>query len=163
MGIRLATEDDLAAINAIYNHYVMGSTATFQTEPSTAEERHAWFDAHGPQHPVTVAEDNGEVVAWGALNRYHARAAYGHTVENSVYVRDDRRGQGLGRAVLSDLVERARALGHHAILAAIADDQPASLALHEHAGFMHAGRFREVGWKFDRWVDVVFLERLIAT
>lgn len=162
MGIRLATPRDLTAINAIYNHYVETSTATFQTEPSTDAERQAWFESHGPQHPVTVFEDAGEVVAWAALNRYHARQAYGHTVENSVYVRDDQRGRGIGRALLSDLVERARELRHHAILAAIAGDQPASLALHEHAGFMFAGRFREVGWKFDQWLDVVFLERLLT-
>ena len=106
--IRLAHEEDLPAINAIYNHYVEHCTCTYQTVPETAEARRAWFRGHEPRHPVTVAELDGEVVGWAALNIYNARGAYEHTVEDSVYVRHDRHGRGIGRALLSDLITRAR-------------------------------------------------------
>src|SRR5947209_1605940 len=102
--IRLATAADLEAINTIYNHYVLHSTCTYQTEPATIDERRAWFAAHGTQYPVTVAERGGEAIAWGSLSRFHARAAYRPTVENSIYVRHDLLGQGIGRQMLADLI-----------------------------------------------------------
>lgn len=159
--IRLATREDLGAINAIYNHYVTCSTCTYQTEPATDTERAAWFDAHGPQHPVTVAELDGEVVGWASLSRFHPRAAYGRTVENSVYVRHDRHRRGIGSMLLADSVERARALGHHTIVALIDDAQRASVDLHRRFGFTPAGHLREVGFKFGRWLDVVYLQRVL--
>jgi phosphinothricin acetyltransferase len=161
--IRLATSADLPAINAIYNHYVLHWTSTYQTEPSTPDERSAWFEAHGTQHPVTVAERDGAIVAWGSLSRFHPRAAYSHTVENSVYVRDDCRRQGLGALVLKDLIERAQALKHHVIIAGISADQAASIALHSRHGFVECGRLKEVGYKFDRWLDVVYMQLTLET
>ena len=160
--VRLATAADLPAVNAIYNHYVLCSTCTYQTEPATAAEREAWFAAHGPAHPVTVAEADGEVVAWASLSRFHPRAAYGHTVENSVYVRHDRHRRGLGSLLLADSVDRARALGHHAVLALIDADQSGSVELHRRHGFAEVGRLREVGFKFGRWLDVVYLQRMLG-
>src|SRR5689334_9592709 len=96
--IRLATPDDLPAINDIYNHFVFVSTCTYQEEPSTVDERAAWFAAHGPLHPVTVAESAGEVVGLASLSPFHRRSAYRHTVENSVYVRHDLQRRGIGSA-----------------------------------------------------------------
>ena len=161
--IRLATAADLPAINAIYNHYVLGSTCTYQEEPSTEAERTAWFDARGPQHPVTVAATpEGEVLGWGSLSKFHPRSAYGRTVENGIYVRDDCRRRGVGRALLADLVGRARAGGHHTILALIDAEQSGSVALHLAFGFTPVARLRQVGFKFGRWLDVIYMQKLLA-
>lgn len=159
--IRIATGDDLRRINDIYNYYVIHSTCTYQTEPSTAEERAAWFAAHGTKHVVTVAEVDGEVVGWGSLSRFHPRAAYGRTVEDSVYIRHDQQGRGIGTAILADLIKRAKELEHHAIVALIDSGQEGSIALHRKLGFETRGHLREVGNKFDRWLDVVYMQRIL--
>ena len=171
MTIREATGVDLAAIDDIYNHYVRTSTSTFQVEPTTPEERRAWFAAHGPDHPVLVFEDEearegprvagGRIAGWASLNRYYPREAYGRTVELSVYVRHDRHRRGIGRALMTELLSRARASGHHVVLAQVAADQEPSLCLHRSFGFQDVGRLREVGFKFDRWLDVIVLDRLL--
>lgn len=159
--IRPATAADLAAINAIYNHYVLHSTCTYQTEPGTADERAEWFALHGPKHPVIVAEDGGEVIGWGSLSRFHLRAAYENTVEDSVYVRHDRLGRGVGSLLLGELVCAAAELGHHTVLGGISADQEASIALHAKFGFVTVSRLKEVGFKFDRWLDVVWMQRML--
>jgi len=162
LSIRDATRDDLPAINAIYNHYVLNSTCTYQEEPETAEGRAAWFEGHGQRHPVTVATAPGlGVVGWGSLSRYHPRSAYRHTVENSVYVHPDHHRRGIGGLLLADLIARARAIGHRSILAIIDADQPASIALHQRFGFEPAGRRKSVGLKFGRWLDVVDLQLML--
>jgi phosphinothricin acetyltransferase len=112
-------------------------------------------------HPVTVAVLDGAVVGWGSLSPFHARAAYRHTVEDSVYVRPDMQGRGIGKALLADLIARAQALGHHAVMALIDGEQGPSIALHERFGFAHVGLLKEVGCKFSRWLDVVYMERLV--
>lgn len=159
--LRAATAADLAAINDIYNHYVVSSTCTYQLEPATREERAAWFAAHGPEHPILVAELDGEVVGWGSLSTFHARAAFRRTVEDSVYIRHDRQRRGIGGALLAELVTRAQAIGHHTIIAAIDGEQAGSIVLHEQHGFTLAGRLRAVGNKFGRWLDLVYMERLL--
>ncbi len=156
--LRSATRDDLAIINAIYTHSVLHSTATYQTEPSTDDERAAWFTAHGPQHPVIVAELDGRVVGWGSLSPFHARAAFNRTVEESVYIHHDFHRRGIGKAILVELLKRAKELGHHRVIAAISGDQEPSMALHRALGFVESGRLSEVGFKFDRWLDLVYLE-----
>jgi L-amino acid N-acyltransferase YncA len=156
--IRLATVADLAAINAIYNHYVHTSTCTYQLDPTTDEERRAAFDARGAAHPATVAELDGVVVGWGSLSPFRARGGYASTVENAVYVRHDLHRRGIGAALLRDQIERATAIGHHTIVAVIDAEQTGSLELHRRAGFVHAGTLREAGRKFDRWLDAVFLQ-----
>ena len=160
VSIRAATPADLPAINRIYNHYVLHSTATYQTVPSTAAERAEWFAGHGEKHPVTVAVIGGSVVGWGSLSRFHPRGAFENTVEDSIYLEADRVGQGIGSAMLADLVRRADALGHRCIIGAIDAAQPASVALHAECGFVEAGRLREVGRKFDRWLDVIWMQRI---
>jgi phosphinothricin acetyltransferase len=156
--IRLATPDDLAAINAIYNYYVHSSTCTYQTEPSTLAERRAWFDSRDEKYPVTVAELDGELVGWASLSKFRDRSAYDWTVENAVYVRHDLHRRGIGSALLADSIERARALGHHAVIAVIDAEQLGSIALHVRQGFTKVAHLREVGRKFDRWLDVVYLQ-----
>ena len=159
--IRLATAADLASIDAIYNPYVLGSTCTYQTEPTTPAERAAWFAGRGAGHPVTVAELDGDVVGWASISRFRERAAYDRTVENAVYIRPDRHRRGIGSALLADSVDRARAAGHHAIIAVIDAEQPGSVALHERHGFVKVAHLREVGFKFGRWLDAIYMERVL--
>jgi phosphinothricin acetyltransferase len=158
--VRLATAVDLDAVDAIYNHYVLASTCTFQTVPSTAAERLAWFAAHDATHPVTVAVSGDAVIGYATLSVYNPRQAYQRTVEDSVYVRPDRHRRGVGRALLADLLTRAAALGHHTVVAAIAEE-PASIALHAAFGFVEKGRLVELGYKLGRWVDVIYMQRML--
>jgi phosphinothricin acetyltransferase len=159
--VRSATEADLPVIRAIYNQYVLSSTCTFQLEPDTAAERLAWFQGRGDKHPVTVAEVDGEVVGWGSLSRWKDRAAYDRSVEASVYVSADRHRRGIGRVLLLDLLDRARALGHHVVIGGACTEHPASIALQESVGFERVGCFREVGFKFGRWLDVLWLQKVL--
>jgi L-amino acid N-acyltransferase YncA len=161
IAIRLATVADLDRINEIYNYYVLHSTCTYQTEPEPIEGRRKWFEAHGERHPVTVAEEDGRIVGWGSLSRFHARAAYRRTVENSVYVDPALHRRGIGRLLLVDLIERAQYLGHHTIVALIDADQLPSIAIHEKLGFEPAGRLKEVGYKFNRWLHVIHMQKLL--
>ena len=156
--IRLATSEDCEVINEIYNHYVLTSTCTYQLEPEPIAARREWLARHGEQHPVTVAILDGAVVGWGSLSPWNSRAGYRRSVESSVYLRHDVHRRGLGRALLADLIARARALGHHTVIAGIDAEQTASLALHRDAGMVEVARFREVGNKFDRWLDVIYLQ-----
>jgi len=159
--LRPATCGDLLAINDIYNHYVLHSTCTYQETPETMEGRREWFGRHGDEHPVIVAEIEGRVAGWGSLSAYHTRSAFRRTVEDSIYIHPELHGRGLGSLVLRDLVRRARSLGHHAIVAAIEAEQPASLALHTRCQFEPVGRLRQVGFKFGRWLDLIYLELLL--
>jgi phosphinothricin acetyltransferase len=162
IAIRPAIESDLRAIDEIYNWYVARSTCTYQEEIEPFETRVRWFGDHGPGHPVTVATDaGGEIVGWGALSPFRERAAYRHTVEDSVYIRHDRHNRGVGSALLADLITRAAALGHHTILAGIDAEQSASVRLHEKFGFIECARMKQVGYKFERWLDVVFMQRML--
>jgi len=159
--IRLATADDLGRINEIYNHYVLHSTCTYQEEPHTAEERARWFQDHGPAHPVTVAELDGRVIGWGSLSRFHSRSAYRFSIENSVYVDHGWHRRGVGGRLLADLIARGRAAGHHTIVAGIDGEQVASVAIHEKFGFERVAHLRQVGFKFDRWLDVIYMQVML--
>jgi phosphinothricin acetyltransferase len=163
MRLRDACEDDLPAIVAIYNHAVLTSTATADVEPQALDERRRWWHSRVADGlPVLVAvDDDARVLGWGALGRYHSRWGYRFTVENSIYVHADARGRGIGRTLLDALVERAAALGFHVIVAGVDGTNTASLRLHERAGFRQMGRLREVVHKFDRWLDVVYLQRTL--
>jgi L-amino acid N-acyltransferase len=156
--IRAATESDLAAINDIYNHYVLHSTCTYQEEPEPLEGRRRWFSQHGGKHPVIVAEADRQVVGWGSLSAYHPRSAYRHTVENSVYVHHQQHRRGIGSLLLQELIARARSLGHRAIIAGIDGEQTASIALHTKFHFERVGHLKQVGFKFGRWLDVIYME-----
>ena len=159
--IRLATTADAGFINSIQNHYVVHSTATFLTEPLTLEQRLAWLNGRSQAHPVTVAQVDDSVVGWGALEVFRGRPAYRHTAELSIYVHHEWHRRGFGRAILADLLARARALGHHTLVGGCCSESTAVIALLEASGFSRIAHFREVGRKFDRWLDVVFLQRLL--
>ena len=160
--IRLATAEDAEAINDIYNYYVPRSTCTYQLEPEPLAGRREWLAAHPPEHyPVTVVEVAGEVVGWGSLSKFRERAAYAPCVEASVYIRHDKHRQGLGRALLRDLIARARGIGYHTLIGGASADQTASVALQESLGFERVGIFREVGSKFGQRLDVIFLQLML--
>lgn len=123
--------------------------------------RRAWFHHHDGRFPVLVAETDGQVVGWCSLSPFHVRPAYRFTVEDSVYVRDAWRGRGIGRLLLRAILDRARSLGYHAVIARIGDAaNTASVGLHSYLGFQHIGFEREVGFKFEAWRDVVVMEWL---
>lgn len=157
--IRRAHLGDAAQIAEIYNHYVLHSTATFDVEPKTAEDRVRWLGEHDDLHPVLVGTIGGEVVAWGSLTRWSTKPAYRHTVEISTYVNHEFTGRGIGPAISEALVAAAREAGHHAVIGQIVAENAASLRTSENLGFERVGVLREVGRKFERWLDVVLMER----
>jgi L-amino acid N-acyltransferase len=160
--IRSATEVDLRSIHEIYNFYVETSTCTYQLEPEPFEDRVAWFRQHGPLHPAIVAESNSEVIGWGSLSPWKERAGYAGTVEASIYVHRDWHRRGVGKALLSDLILRARTLGHHVLIGGACTEHPGSIALQECLGFERVAYFRETGRKFDRWLDVIYLQMILT-
>ena len=163
INVRRATEEDLPGILEIYNDAVVTTTATYDYEPRSLEHRRQWFvERERDDYAVFVAVDEEQrVVGWSALNPYHARMGYRFTAENSVYVAASRRGQGIGRKLLGPLVAAAEKRGLRAIIAAIDADNEASIRLHASFGFEKVGYFRQVGYKFDRWLDVIYMEVLL--
>lgn len=152
---------DAPAINSIYNHYVRTSVCTYQETEDTLGDRTAWLDAHPPDYyPATVAELNGEVIGFGSLSAFRARSGYRFTVENAVYVRHDLHRRGIGRMLLADLIERSRIIGHKSIIAVIDAEQYGSVTLHRQFGFELCGELKQAGYKFDRWLGVVFMQLL---
>ena len=163
MLVRQATRDDLPGILGIYNEAVLNTTASYDYEPSSLETRTAWYDEHvRGGYPVFVAEDeSGRVVGWSSLSPFRTRFGYRFTAEDSVYVASDRRGKGVGTLLLTPLIESARAKGLHAIIAAVDADNEPSLRLHSRFGFEKVARLPQIGFKFERWLDVVYLELLL--
>ena len=159
--IRPAEESDSEAIRAIYNHEDEHSTATFDLVPRSPREQHDWLANRSGAFSVMVAEWDGEVVGFASVSPYKERAAYRTTVEDSVYVRRDRHGLGIGKALLLTLLDAAEASGFHAVMARIEAGGTASRALHEACGFRLIGIEREVGRKFNRWLDTALMQCLL--
>jgi phosphinothricin acetyltransferase len=162
MHLRLATLDDAEALRQIYNLEVTTSTATFDLVPRSLEEQRAWLTARSGAHAVVVAEVDGAVAGFASLSKWRERPAYATTVEDSVYVHRDHHGVGLGKALLSLLVETATSHGFHACMARIVGGHEASIGLHRSCGFEVVGVEREVGRKLGRWLDVVVMERMLS-
>jgi len=158
---RLATIDDAEATRAIYNVEVTESTVTFDLVPRTLEEQRAWLTARSGAHAVLVAEDGGDVVGFASFSPYRDRPAYSTSVEDSVYVRRDQQGKGVGTLLLAELVTLATSHGFHTMIARIVGGHDASIALHRSLGFEVVGTEREVGRKFGRWLDVLVMQRLL--
>ena len=161
MELRLATPDDAEAIRAIYNLEVTTSTATFDLVPRTLEQQQAWQAERSGARAVLVAVADGEVCGFGSLSPWRDRPAYATTVEDSVYVHRGHQGEGVGKALLSELVTTATAHGFHACMARIVGGHEASIALHAACGFEVVGTEKEVGRKMGKWLDVVLMERLL--
>jgi L-amino acid N-acyltransferase YncA len=159
--LRPATPADVPALTAIYGHYVRTHTATFALDPPDEDEMRARMTAiASAQMPYWVAEHVGAVVGYCYVAPYRPRPAYRFTVENSVYVAPDRVGRGIGTALLAKVVGECVPLGIREIVAVIGDsDNQPSIHLHRSAGFIDVGTLRNVGFKFDRWLDTVIMQR----
>ncbi|WP_370153832.1 N-acetyltransferase family protein [Ferrovibrio sp.] len=161
--LRDAGPADAEAIRAIYNDAVVNTTAVFDYAPRDAAAQVAWLQAKAGQDlPVLVAVCDGIVAGYASFGSFRPWPAYLHTVENAIYIAPERRGQGIGRRLLGALVERAAGRGLHTMVAGITADNAASLRLHESLGFERAGLIRQCGWKFDRWLDLVFLQKMLT-
>ena len=160
--LRLATSADAEQIREIYNHEVMHTVATFDLVPRSLPEQQEWLAARSGAFATIVAvNSDGDVVGFGALSPYKERAAYRTSVENSVYVRRDLQGQGIGRLLVDELLSTAELSGFHAVFARINATSEASIALHRRCGYELVGIEREVGRKFSRWHDVALMQRLL--
>jgi len=159
ISIRAARVEDAPAIAAIYAHHVLNGTASFDTVPRTeaeTAERIGWITGQG--WPFIVAESKGELLGYAYATQFRDRPAYAATCENSIYVRADWIGRGVGRKLLAELVDQARECGFLQMIAVVGGAEPASVALHEKLGFAHAGRMKSVGRKFGRWLDTVYMQ-----
>ena len=163
MHVRLAAPADAEAVRLIYNAEVVGSTATFDLRPRTEDEQAAWMVEHQGTYPVVVAVgDDGSVLGFGSLSSYRDRPSYSTTVEDSVYVDAGRRSGGVGRILLVELVRLGTLHGFHSMIARVGGDNAASIALHQACGFELVGVEREIGRKFNRWLDVAVLQRMLG-
>lgn len=163
MEIRDAVEGDLPGLLAIYNDVIATSTAVYAYALVDLEDRTQWWRARVAQaYPVLVAVDDSGVIGFSTFGDFRSWPGYRFTVEHSVHVRSDRRGLGIGKELVEALFPRAEALGKHIMIAGVDGANAASIRFHERLGFERAGLLREVGHKFDRWLDLVFLQRWIA-
>jgi phosphinothricin acetyltransferase len=159
--LRDALESDLPAITALYGGECLGGTATFETTPPTLDEMTGRFLAvRGHALPWLVAEIDGRFAGYAYASPFRPRPAYRYGVEGSIYVEADARGRGVGRALLEAMIARVQAMGLRHIIGAISDSgtSAASIALHRSLGFRDAGVYRQVGWKFERWLDVTLMQ-----
>lgn len=161
MLIRPATPSDLPAMAAIYADEVHTGVATFDLEPRPLDVWEARFASTEAGDHMLVAEEDGEVCGYATSSAYRPKAGYRHTRETTIYLAPGCQGKGIGKTMYDDLLARLAADGIHLALAGIALPNPASLALHRACGFEEVGVMREVGRKFDRWIDVVWLQRII--
>ena len=163
MLIREAREGDLEAILAITNDAILHTTAIWSLTPTTLEARRRWLEERRRQgYPVLVAAEGEEVLGFASYGDFRPWEGYRHTVEHSLYVERQCRGRGIGKALLARLIALAGEAGKHVMVAGIAGENAVSLRLHLALGFREAGRLHEVGCKFERWLDLVFLERLLV-
>ncbi len=161
MELRLAEVHDAEAIRAIYNSAV-STLFTFDLRERELDEQEAWLRDRDGAYAAIVAVDDGEVVGFASLSPYRNRPAYSTTVEDSVYVRGDQRGKGVGRLLLDELLTVGTGHGFHTVIARIVEGNDASIALHRAAGFELIGVEREVGRKFRRWLDIVAMQKLLT-
>jgi len=160
--IRPATLDDAEAIRAIYNDAVLNTTAVFDYAAREPQAQRDWLQMKADQNlPVLVASAGDTVVGYSSYGQFRPWPAFLYTVENAIYIAPDRRGQGIGRLLLAALIDVAATRGLRSMVAAITAENAASLQLHEKLGFVRTGLIRDSGWKFDRWLDLVFLQRML--
>lgn len=162
--IRTATEEDLPEILDIYNDAILNTTAVYNYQAHTLDMRREWFlQKQQDRFPVLVAEQEGTVIGFSTYGPFRVWAAYKYTAEISVYVSPQHRGKGIARLLYPPLFELAQQQQLHVLVAGIDADNAASIKLHEHFGFTKVGHFKEVGYKFDKWLDLVFMQLTLNT
>ncbi|HLY68841.1 MAG TPA: GNAT family N-acetyltransferase [Puia sp.] len=160
--IRIATDIDLQQMLDIYNDIITNTTAVFQYAPHTLEMRKEWLaQKQKDGFPVFVAQETDEVIGFSTIGSFRNWQAYKYSVENSVYVRSDKRGKGVGKLLLKETINAAKQMGMHTIIAGIDASNETSIAMHRQFGFVEVAYFKEVGYKFDRWLDLIFLQVMI--
>ena len=159
--VRAASPDDVPAVHAIYSHHVLNGLASFEEEPPSRDELlRRYREVTQQRLPYIVAEYGGEVAGYGYCALYRTRSAYRYSLEDSVYVRHDMQGRGVGSALLGELIRSCEALAYRQLIAVIDDSaNAASIGLHASHGFLRTGTLRSVGYKFGRWVDSVIMQR----
>jgi phosphinothricin acetyltransferase len=159
--IRRAERSDAAAIAGIYNDAILTTTATFDLEPKSVDEREQWLEAHSGRFPVLVGEVGDEIVGFASLSPWSDRAAYEGTAETALYVNSSHRGRGIGRRLKVELIDQAKRLGFHTLIARVTEDSAASIHLNLEAGFVIVGTMRQVGRKFGRLLDVHIMQKML--
>lgn len=152
--IRKAELRELEAITQIYNQAILYTVATFDTEPKTVNSRLDWFNKHDNRYPILVAVSDDVVVGWVSLSLWSDKFAYNKTAELSIYIGEQQRGRGIGNQLMKSIIEHANSIDCHTIISRIAGENEASIYLHEKYGFNLIGTIKEVGYKFDRFIDV---------
>ncbi|MFN2437920.1 MAG: N-acetyltransferase family protein [Chitinophagaceae bacterium] len=164
MQVRLANENDLEQLLQIYNDIILNTTAVYQYQPHTLQMRREWFETKNRQgFPVFVAEDSDNIVGFSTLGNFRNWQAYKYSVENSIYVASAYRGKGVGKLLMPPLIDAAEKMDMHTIIAGIDATNEASLRLHKTFGFKEVAHFKEVGYKFKRWLDLKFLQLILKT
>jgi L-amino acid N-acyltransferase len=162
MTIRDATQRDLPQILEIYNEIILHTTAVYYYEPHTLDMRREWFESRKKQgFPVFVAEEDGIILGLSSFGSFRAPTAYLHSVENTVHVAAHARGRGVGKSLMPPLIAAANKMGMHTIIAGIDATNEVSLHLHKSFGFEEVAHFKQVGFKFDRWLHLKFLQLML--
>ncbi len=162
--LRPATAEDIPEMLSIYNDIILHTTAVYDYKPHTLEMRQSWFKTKQEQgFPVFVADDNGSVAGFSSIGPFRAWAAYKYSVENSIYVAANRRGQGIGKLLIPPLIDAARQLQMHTVIAGIDATNESSIRLHKSFGFEETAHFKQVGYKFGRWLDLKFFQLILNT
>ncbi|WP_138479048.1 GNAT family N-acetyltransferase [Dyadobacter bucti] len=160
--IRSATPKDLPALLEIINHAILNTTAIYDYEPREYDQQKAWLDQmFNDGMPVVVAEVDGEVIGYGSYNMFRPKIGYKFSVEHSIYLNEKSRGMGVGSRILESLIQRARESGIHTMIAGIDAANRGSIEFHKKYGFIEKGYLKEVGYKFDQWLDLVFMQLLL--
>jgi L-amino acid N-acyltransferase YncA len=162
MLIRPANESDVPAILVIYNQIVATSTAIYNDQPVTFEDRLSWFRSRmSSRYPVIVAEVEDKIAGFASFGDFRSWPGYRFSVEHTVHIDHAHRGRGIGKQLLLALIPIARQLGKHAMVGAVDAENPISIRLHESLGFERVAHFKQIGYKFDRWLDLIFFEKIL--
>ena len=160
--IRLATSNDITSILEIYNDAIVNTTAVYAYEPYTIDMMKKWYDEKlGGGYPICVALSHNTIVGFSALGKFRLKPAYQYAVEHSVFVHPDHFKKGIGSILLNDIIERAKKMQKHVIIGGIDFENKASIKLHKKHGFIIAGTIKQVGFKFDRWLDLCFMQLIL--